>query len=480
MSSLRKVINPSNGESIIKIAMAGRKEALAAVEAAEQAFRNPAWRNISLAGRRDFLLKISKAILDRAKKLAEMESLNTGKPIKETTFMDVPSAAKTFQYFADNLERYLKEEHIDNLENAQADLVPEPRGVVLLIVPWNYPLLIASWKLAQALAAGNTVILKPSSLTPLTALELADIIKTCGLPEGVVNVLAGSGQEIGEVLCSDERVDMISFTGSNSVGKSILGYCANNVKKTIMELGGKSAAIVLEDADLELAVNGSLCSIFLNQGQMCTAMSRIFVQDTIYDSFLESFIAKTKQIKLGDSLSFETQIGPLVSNSQREMVLGFVHEAQKQGAKLICGGKIPKDQALEKGFFFEPAVFTEVDPQSKIFQEEAFGPVVCISKFSSIDQAKELANNSSFGLAACVWSKDIQTAEELARGLDAGTVWINTYGMFFNELPYGGFNQSGFGKELGKEGFLEYTRLKNIVKDTTKDAKPIVNYWYGF
>ena len=480
MSSLRKIINPSNGQAIAKIAMAGKKEALEAIESACKAFRNPAWRNISLAERREFLLKISKAILGQAKELAELESLNSGKPIKETTFMDIPSSAKAFQYFADNLEKYLKEEPVDNLENAQAKLIREPQGVVLLIVPWNYPLLIASWKLAQALAAGNTVILKPSSLTPLTALKLADIVKACGLPEGVVNVLAGSGQELGEIICRDERVNMISFTGSNSVGRDILGYTTGNVKKTIMELGGKSAAIVLEDADLELAVNGSLCSIFLNQGQMCTAMSRIFIQENIYDSFLESFLAKTKQIKLGDSLDFEAQIGPLISNSQREMVLGFVHEAQKQGAKLLCGGKIPKSQELEKGFFFEPTVFTEVNPQSKIFQEEAFGPVACVNKFSSIDQAKELANNSSFGLAACIWAKDTEKASKLAGQINAGTVWINTYGMFFNELPYGGFNQSGFGKELGKEGFLEYTRLKNIVMDDTKDAKPIVNYWYGF
>jgi acyl-CoA reductase-like NAD-dependent aldehyde dehydrogenase len=337
-------------------------------------------------------------------------------------------------------------------------------GVVALIVPWNYPLLIASWKMAQALAAGNTVILKPSSLTPLTALELGRIIKDAGLPKGVVNILSGSGDAIGRALCADKRVDMISFTGSNEVGKKILGYTCENVKKTIMELGGKSASLVFKDADLEAAVNSSLCSIFLNQGQMCTAMSRIFVEEAIYDKFLSEFCAKAKRIKLGAGQDFETQMGPLISEGQRKRVISFVEKAKKEGAKILCGGNIPAAPELKKGFFFDPTVISEVSPSMAVFQEEVFGPVCCVGKFSGKDEAVRLANSTDFALAACIWTKDEAKAKEVASRLDAGTVWVNTYGMFYNEVPYGGFKQSGFGKELGKEGFLEYTRLKNIVR----------------
>jgi acyl-CoA reductase-like NAD-dependent aldehyde dehydrogenase len=479
----QEIINPCSGEAIATVPVADKKEVELAIVSARQAYDIGAWRNISFAERKNFLFKISQGILKKAGELANLESLNTGKPIKETTFMDIPSSAATFEYFANNFERYLKEESIEiqaQIAQAQSKLIREPQGVVVLIVPWNYPLLIASWKIAQSLAAGNTVILKPSSLTPLTVLELGKIIAQAELPKGVVNIISGMGEAIGEQLCSDSRVDMISFTGSNSVGKKILEYSSKNVKKTIMELGGKSASIVLAEADLELAVNGSLCSIFLNQGQMCTAMSRIFVQDSIYESFIADFVKKSQRIKLGDSLNFETQMGPLVSKQQRNKVLEFVEKAKKEDAKLLCGGKIPNGSALKKGFFFEPTVLVDVSPQAEIFKEEVFGPVACISKFSSLKEATDLANNSDFALAAAIWTKDTAKAEGIAKEINAGTVWINTYGMFFNELPYGGFKQSGFGKELGKVGFLEYTRLKNVVTDCTRNAKPLVNYWYGF
>lgn len=477
----RNIINPSNGETIAEVCMASAKEAKEAIESARVAFDKGPWKNMSLADRKKLLLKLSEGILAKAKELAELESLNAGKPIKETTFMDIPTAAATFKYFANNLEKYLSSQTQDiqsKIAKVRATLLREPRGVVVLIVPWNYPLLIASWKMAQALAAGNAVILKPSSLTPLTALELGRIAKEAGIPEGVVNVIPGPGEEVGEILCSDNLVDMISFTGSNTVGKKILEYSTKNVKKLIMELGGKSASIILKDADLEAAVNGSLCSIFLNQGQMCTAMSRILIDESIYDDFLSQFVEKAKKIKIGDCLDFQSQIGPLASKFQRDRVISYVAKARKEGLKLLCGGNIP--EALKKGFFFEPTVFEGANPESIIFQEEIFGPVVSLSKFSSTKEAVSLANNSSFGLAACIWSKDSSGAEELAKEICAGTVWINTYGMFFDELPYGGFKQSGFGKELGYQGFLEYTRLKNVISDQSIDSKPLVNYWYGF
>lgn len=476
---MQGVVNPSNGEVIAEVTVASKEDIGLAIASAREAFDEGAWPKISLAERKEFLLKISQGILDKAGELAKLETLNTGKPIKESTFMDIPSSAKTFEYFANNLERYLRDETLE-LENAKSHLVREPYGVAVLIVPWNYPLLIASWKLAQALAAGNTVVLKPSSFTPLTVLELAKIITESGLPKGVVNIISASGDAIGEQLCVDKRVDLISFTGSSEVGKKIIGYSSKNVKKLIMELGGKSASIILKDADFELAVNGSLCSIFLNQGQMCTAMSRIFIEDDIYDKFLEDFVTKARQIKLGGGLNYETQMGPLISSAQRKKVIGCVEKAKKEGARLVWGGKIPDNPELKNGFFFEPTVLTGGGLKMTIFQEEVFGPVVCINKFSDLEEAVKLANAADFALACSIWTKNITLAQELSGKINAGTVWINTYGMFYNEVPYGGFKQSGFGKELGREGFLEYTRLKSAVIDQTKDAKPLVNYWYGF
>ncbi|MBU1726110.1 MAG: aldehyde dehydrogenase family protein [Candidatus Omnitrophica bacterium] len=478
-----KIFNPANGEEFAEVCLADEAVADSAIQSARLAFDKGPWKNLGLSERKDFILKIAQGILDNAAQLAQLETLNTGKPLKESTFMDIPSSAETFKYFAENLEQFLKAEEIkisSQIAGAQGNLLREPMGVVVLIVPWNYPLLIASWKMAQALAAGNCVILKPSTLTPLTALALAKIINDAGLPKGVVNIITGSGDKLGKVLCSDKRVDMVSFTGSNEVGKKVLEYLSENVKKPIMELGGKSAGIVLKDADLELAVNGSLCSIFLNQGQMCTAMSRILVEDEIYDRFIKDFTEKARRIKLGDGMDFQTQMGPLISESQRKKILEYVQKAVKEGAKVTCGGKIPQAQDLKKGFFFEPTVIADVTKDMVVFKEEIFGPVVCVTKFSGIEEAVRLANSSDFALAGCIWSKDEEAAKRIAGKIDTGTIWINTYGMFFNELPFGGFKQSGFGKELGKAGFLEYTRLKNVVVDKTEGAKPLINYWYGF
>jgi len=477
------ILNPSTGRVIAEASLASVKDAELAIISAREAFDKGEWPRLALDERKRLILKIGQGILDKAAELASLESENSGKPIKESTFMDIPSSAATFNYFAENLEKILepeKREVSSQIADAGIDLVREPLGVAVLIVPWNYPLLIASWKLAQALAAGNTVVLKPSSLTPLSVMELAKIIHEAGFPAGAVNIINGSGPKIGEALCRDKRVDMISFTGSNDVGKKILEYSSQNVKKSIMELGGKSASIILGDCDLDVAVNSSLCSIFLNQGQMCTAMSRILVDAEAYDRFVASFVEKAKRIKLGLSTDFETQMGPLASEAQRKRVFAFLDKAKAEGAKILCGGKAPHDPRLKNGFFFEPTVIAGVNPRAHIFHEEVFGPVACVNKFSSLEEAVELANNSDFALSACVWSGDSVKARDLARKLNAGTVWCNTYGMFYNEAPYGGFKQSGFGKELGREGLLEYSRQKCLIMDRSADAKPLVNYWYGF
>ncbi|MDD4899436.1 MAG: aldehyde dehydrogenase family protein [Candidatus Omnitrophica bacterium] len=474
------ILNPSTAEPFAQVSVAGEKEIENALGAARAAFDSGAWPKIPFSERKAFLLKIADGILEKAGELAQLETLNTGKPIKESTFMDIPSAAKAFQYIAENFEKFLVEDSPALEAQASAKLIREPFGVAALIVPWNYPLLIACWKLASSLAAGNCVVLKPSSLTPLSALELGKIIHTAGLPKGTVNIINGSGSKIGKALCSDKRVDIISFTGSNEVGKQIIEYASQNVKKLVMELGGKSANIICKDAPLDVAVNSSLCSIFLNQGQMCTGMSRILVESAIYDDFVSNFVEKTKRIKIGPGSEFETQIGPLVSRAQQRKVLGFVEDAKKQGGKVLCGGKIPQEANFKNGFFFEPTVIADLAPAAGILKEEIFGPVACISKFSSIEEAVTMANDSDFALAACIWAKDEAKAHTIAAKINAGTIWVNTYGMFYNELPYGGFKQSGFGKELGKEGFLEYARIKSVIMDHSPEGKPLVSYWYGF
>jgi betaine-aldehyde dehydrogenase len=479
----RAIINPSNQEVIASVFLASSDDINSAVKSARFAFDQGPWAEFSLAHRKDILIKLSEAILAKAKELAELESLNTGKPIKETTFMDIPSSAESFRYFASNLESFLQEEKINinsRIAQAKGELIREPRGVVILISPWNYPLLIACWKLAQSLAAGNTVILKPSTLTPLTVLELAKIANAVGLPKGVLNVLVAKGDKAGKALCTDKDVDMISFTGSNPVGKEIIKYSSENIKKTIMELGGKSASLVLEDANIDRSVNGCLCSVFLNQGQMCTATSRILIHKNIYYRFVDKLKERAEKIQLGDSLDFQTQMGPLISSAQRDKVISFINKAKEEGLDIVTGGEAPADKNLERGFFFKPTLIENVLPESSLFQEEIFGPVATLTKFSSTAEAISLANSSEFGLAACIWGKDETKMKEVAKSISAGAIWINTYGMFFDQLPFGGFKKSGFGKELGKAGFYEYTRLKNVITDQSKDAKPLVNYWYGF
>ncbi len=476
----QNVLNPSTGKVIALASIASSKEIESAIESGRNAFDSGSWPNMSFKERKSLLLRIAEGILDKAGDLAAIETENTGKPIKETTFMDVPSSAKTFEHIANNFEKYLSSEAIVPAEEAEGYLLREPLGLTVLIIPWNYPLLIASWKLASALASGNTVILKPSSLTPLSAFELGSIAHEAGLPKGALNIINAPGARIGELLSSDKRIDMLSFTGSLEVGKEILRYSSANIKKLLMELGGKSASLIFDDVDIDTAVNSVLCSVFLNQGQMCTAMSRIFVQNPIYDKFINSFVDKAKAIKLGLADNHETQMGPLISDSQRKKIIAYIEKAKIEGAKVLCGGKIPQDPALKNGYFFEPTILEGVKPNMRTFKEEAFGPVALVERFSSFEEAVSLANNSDFALASAIFTRDMKIAEEAAKKINAGIVWINTYGMFYNQFPYGGFKQSGFGKELGREGFLEYTRMKNIIKDTSLESKPLVSYWYGF
>jgi len=477
----KTVINPSCGVPLCEAELALGPELEAALDGARRAFDSGSWKDISLDKRRECLVKMAVGIRERAAELAQMETRNAGKPIKETTFMDVPSSARVFEETAAHFEEYLKDPAPAGLPpEAEGRLLREPLGVVLLIVPWNYPLLIACWKLASALAAGNCVILKPSSLTPLSAIALAEIACAAGIPDGVLNVVNCEGGLAGKKLCADPRVDMISFTGSNESGRAILGHTSVSPKKTLMELGGKSAALVFAGSDLETAVNSCLVSVFLNQGQMCTAMSRILVEESVYDAFCAKFAAGAGKIAVGDAADFRTQMGPLISQGRREKVASFVGEALSRKAELLCGGRAPSEESLRNGFFYEPTVLAGVTSEMDIFRCEVFGPVAALSRFKSPEEALRLCNDSDYGLAASIWTRDEGAALKLAARINSGTVWINTYGMFYPGLPYGGFKKSGFGKELGRAGFLEYTRLKNVVLDRSEGGKPLVSYWYGF
>ncbi|MFA5319750.1 MAG: aldehyde dehydrogenase family protein [Candidatus Omnitrophota bacterium] len=479
--SRKAVINPSTGEVLCEAELALDAELDSALDSARRAFDSGIWKNLPFDKRRERLLKMASGIRERAGDLARLETLNSGKPIKETTFMDVPSAAQVFEETAAHFETYLKDEAPAGLPaEAESRLLREPLGVALLIVPWNYPLLIACWKLAAALAAGNCVVLKPSSLAPLSAIALAEIACEAGIPDGALNVVNSEGALSGEKLCGDGRVDIISFTGSNETGGAILAHSAAYPKKTLMELGGKSAALIFADTDLETAVNSCLVSVFLNQGQMCTAMSRILVEKNICDAFCAEFSRKARKIILGDAADFQTQMGPLISRTQQQRMSAWVDKARLQKAELLCGGKAPEGAILSKGFFFEPTVFAGVTPEMDIFRTEVFGPVVALGEFHGPEEAVRLCNDSDYGLAASVWTRDEELAVKVSSGINAGTVWVNTYGMFYPGLPYGGFKKSGFGKELGRAGFLEYTRLKNVIIDRSGGNKPLVNYWYGF
>lgn len=472
-----EAVNPSNGEVFAQIADGDFKDINFAILAARNTFDDGSWSGLTFAQRGEYLIKIAQAIRDNAKELAELETLDTGKTNKQTTFIDVPTCADTFEYFG----------QIQNIETEKLNPVPqpvqsktyyEPMGVVGCIIPWNYPLIMAGWKIAPALIAGNTVVFKPSSTASVSIMRLAEIIHETGLPDGVLNIVSSSDHSVGAELIENAMVNMISFTGGSETGQSLMRLAANTTKKISLELGGKSPNIVFDDCNFEATLGGTLSAIFMNQGQMCTAGSRLLLQDKIYDKFLAALIAKTKALKIGDASSYETQFGPLVSEDHRDKVLRYIEHAINDGAKLECGGKIPDDESLAKGFYIEPTILSNVDNNAMIAQEEVFGPVLSVIKFNSEEEVIKLANNSVYGLAAMIWTKDQEKANRIAKKLESGTVWINTYGGFYNESSFGGYKRSGFGRELGEEGVREYMQSKHVCIDETPGGKPLVSTWF--
>jgi len=470
-------INPFSGEIVAKVARAGAADAQRAVLAARNAFDNGPWRRMPRTERSALLKAVSDKINERSKELVALEVDDSGSTIRKAK-EDIYLSARCMNYYSKVAANDLTEtiEGLTKPGISQNLLIREPVGVVAAIIPWNFPLKMAVWKLGPALAAGNTIVLKPSELTPSTAMELAKILNDVGMPKGVVNIIPGFGEDAGEELVKNPLVDKISFTGSTGVGRRIMSIASASLKKCTLECGGKSANIVLDDADLPLAVDGALYAIFYHAGQCCEAGSRLLLSEKLHDEFLERLVEKTKKIKLGDPRSEATDMGPVISKKQQERILGYISQGKSSGAKLACGGTTPGTSDLKTGFFVEPTIFTNVDNHSAIAQEEIFGPVLSVIKYKTVDDAIRLANDSSYGLAGGVWTADKESALRAARELRAGTVWINEWHLLSERAPFGGYKQSGIGREFGKDGLLEYTETKHMHIDEVGSREK--KFWY--
>ena len=456
----RELRDPANGELVAVVQEGGSEDAARAIDAARTAFDEGPWRSVTALDRGKLLFKLSAAIQASAEKLAALEVRSCGKPLAEAQY-DVADAANCFEFYG-GLATKIHGETMSVPANSMSFIVREPIGVCAQIIPWNYPLLMAAWKLAPALAAGNTCVLKPSELTPLTALELGKLIVECGFPAGVVNIVTGPGAGCGEELAESPRVDKIAFTGGTATGRKVMTAAASNIKKVSLELGGKNPNIVFADADFEAAVDGALFAAFANQGEVCSAGSRLLVERSLHDRFVEAMLAKIPQIKLGHGLTEGVKMGPLVSAAHRDKVERFIQIGIDEGARLACGGKRPADPALARGNFLEPTIFTGVTPSMRIAREEIFGPVLSVLPFHTEDEAIHLANDTDYGLAAAVWTKNITRGIRVIRQIRAGITWINTYHPTYNEMPWGGFKQSGIGRELGLHGIEAYLETKQI------------------
>ena len=456
------VINPATEDVIAAVPAADRADVDAAVAAARAALSGP-WSKMSARERGRLVNRLSMRLMEKADDVARLETLHNGKPISESRNIEIPAAAECFEYYAGWADKVMGET-IPVKGNHLTYTLREPIGVVAAIVPWNFPLLLAAWKVAPALACGNTVILKPASQTPLTALALGEIAVEVGFPPGVLNVLTGPGSVMGQALVEHPGIDKIAFTGDTTTGKAIMRSAADTLKTITLELGGKSPNIVLEDADLDAALRGAAIGIFYGKGEVCAAGSRLLVDRKIKDEFIDKLAARTKKIAPGDPLDPRTRFGAVSSKKQLETVLRYIASGKEEGATLVAGGE-RADIGTGKGYFVQPTVFADVRPEMTIAREEIFGPVLAAIEFADLDEAIAKANDSQYGLAAGVWTRDIKKAHYVARKLQAGTVWVNTYNVYDTAAPFGGYKQSGFGREMSAHALQHYTQVKSVWVD---------------
>ncbi len=449
--------NPGTGEMLAEVAEAGAEDVAAAVAAARAAL--PGWRGMPADSRATLLWRIADAIDARAEELMQLEVLDNGKPIREAS-IDINDAAYTFRYFAGWATK-IEGETIPVRGNVLNYTVREPVGVVGGIIPWNFPLLMAAWKVAPALACGNTMVLKPAEQTPLTALELAVMAKEAGLPDGVLNVLTGHGETAGAALVRHPGVDKIAFTGSTAVGRTIMREAADTLKHVSLELGGKSPNIVFADADLDAAVRGAFNGIFYNAGQCCTAGSRLLVEASVHDALMEKLLERVERLVPGEPLDPKRRFGPVISAQQMDRVLGYIEQGRSEGELIAGGGRAGGGP----GYWVQPTVFDRVSSDAVIAREEIFGPVLAALTFEDEEEAVELANHTLYGLAAAVWTNDVKRAHRVASRIEAGTVWVNTYHPLDAASPFGGYKQSGHGRELGRYALDLYTQVKSIWVD---------------
>jgi aldehyde dehydrogenase (NAD+) len=456
-------VHPATGEVLTEVAGAGAADVDAAVAAARAALADPAWRRMDAADRGAILWRMADLITERADLLTRLEVLDNGKPIREAG-IDIRQAADAFRYYAGWATK-LQGETIPVRGNVLNYTLREPVGVVGAIIPWNFPLLMAAWKVAPALACGNAIVLKPAEQTPLTALELAAIGRDAGLPAGVLNVVPGYGETAGAAIVAHDGVDKVAFTGSTAVGRHIMRQAADTLKKVSLELGGKSPNIVLADADLEAASRGAFAGIFYNTGQCCTAGSRLLVHESVKDELVAKLAERAAKLQPGDPLDPKTRLGPVISQEQMERVLGYIERGRSEGADLVTGGARALYGGAERGYWVQPTIFDGVQSSHTIACEEIFGPVLAVLTFHDEDEALALANETIYGLAAGVWTRDIGKAHRFARELQAGTVWLNTYHPLDAASPFGGYKQSGYGRELGEHALDLYTQIKSVWVD---------------
>ena len=464
-------VNPHDNRPIANVAMAGKADIDAAVDAAQAAF--PAWSRMSASDRGRILLRLADKIEEHSEELAHLESLDTGHPLRDSRALDVPRTALCFRYFggmADKLEGAVIPVDAGFLNYTQR----EPLGVVGQIVPWNFPLMFTSWKLGPALAAGNCVVMKPAEITPLSSLRIAELLAESGVPDGVVNMVPGLGSVAGQYIAEHPQIAKISFTGSTATGRRIVQASSGNLKKVQLELGGKGANIVFDDANLAAAVNGSAFAIFHNQGQACIAGSRLMLHERIAEEFLERFTKLAKSIRIGNPLALDTEMGPLTSMVHRDRVLSYVATAREQGGDVLTGGKAPADPGLSQGFYVEPTIVKARSYRDRIAQEEVFGPFVTVLTFADDEEALAIANSTEYGLGAGLWTRDVTRAHRFSRDIKCGMVWINSYKRVHPASPFGGVGQSGYGREMGFEVMHEYTQVKSVWLNV--DAK--IPAWY--